>query len=543
MESSVEPNWVVVRGFRTGVFSAFDAERFTRNIPDAYAVRFNGEGEAYHYWENAYSHIQARIPDGWCFKHDSLELFLRPNDLSGAVRIGELARNDATSGPRVYRDWDALPDVPPFFPRGAGRSGCVPAPSILHSEATSWTVTSSSLNAGRRLDSVEHADPHQYTAASTASPLDFYLCAQPPSSTASPTHSAFTAQTDASFSTPAHCSRRGPQAASSLPQRLQFSQPSSYAIERAPVTQCPSPTLSEHTSTWERFETMSLSDSDAGIRDTDASLSISPPPVQASSSLGASTGSSQTFPSYALTFPYLSRSRGDFFVTYVSATYASGESTHNDESETASTATLLPREQRAGPLISMRSGSYSGDAKKRTQSVVSQPALQIGLSSRTLQAVPSDSTPVASIPSSAQQAPPSTLAPGARPPQRLQVKANVGKRGSTPVPLWAWDRSVHSGRGYVMFKREELRDIPSAIGGGRPAYSGPIPRPSDGPWLDAPLWPFAVVGRGRAPGIYAKEEDAGVARGDFGWWRTLGWPSAYALLQEVITRGRIEVRP
>lgn len=67
--SSVEYNWVVVRGFRTGVFSAFDAERFTRNIPDAYAVRFNNEGEAYHYWENAYSHVQARIPDGWCFAH------------------------------------------------------------------------------------------------------------------------------------------------------------------------------------------------------------------------------------------------------------------------------------------------------------------------------------------------------------------------------------------------------------------------------------------------------------------------------------------
>ncbi|VDB91538.1 unnamed protein product [Peniophora sp. CBMAI 1063] len=526
--SSFESNWVVVRGFRTGVFSAFDAERFTRNIPDAYAVSFDSEGEAYHYWENAYSHVQARIPDGWCFTHDSLELFQRPNDLLGAARIGELARNDATSGPRVYRDWDVLPDVPPFFPHGAnrlGRSLAVPAPSAIHSDTTFWTVTSSSLSAGRRAYSVEPADPIQYTAVGTSGPLSFHLSAQPPSSTAPLANSAPPAQTDALLPAPAHRSQRGPRAASSLPHQLRFSEPRGYAIERAPVNERPTPTLSERTSMLGRFETMSLSDSDAGAHGTGASPSVTHAQVRASSSLSASTSSSHTLPSYAPSFPHLSRSRSDSSDTYVSTTYVSGEPVHNDESVRASTAIPLPTEQRAGPPVAIRSGSYSGDAQKRKQSAVLTSASQIGLSS------------------SAQQAPPSASARGASPPQSSQTKTYVDKRGSKPVPLWAWDRSVHSADGYLVFKRSELRDLPSAIGGGRPAYSGPVPKPPDGPWLDAPLWPFAVVGRGRAPGIYATEEDAGIARGDSGWWRTLGWPSAYALLQEVVTRGRIDVRP
>lgn len=64
-----ELNWVVVRGFDIGPRSMDEAERFTRNIPNAYALKFSSETEAYRSWEHYYSKIAKREPENWKHSH------------------------------------------------------------------------------------------------------------------------------------------------------------------------------------------------------------------------------------------------------------------------------------------------------------------------------------------------------------------------------------------------------------------------------------------------------------------------------------------
>lgn len=73
------------------MFSASDAERFTRNIPNAYAVCFESETEAYHYWEKAFRAVSARLPIGWRLKKVFNEQTLLACSLrfARAVRFGD----------------------------------------------------------------------------------------------------------------------------------------------------------------------------------------------------------------------------------------------------------------------------------------------------------------------------------------------------------------------------------------------------------------------------------------------------------------------
>ncbi|KZV60517.1 hypothetical protein PENSPDRAFT_694198 [Peniophora sp. CONT] len=491
--------WIIVRGFEVGVRAEGDVERFTRNITNAFALRFDSEATAYYYWENFYYKHAVRIPVPWKYKdlQKNLQLHYTPNDLSHAVRIGEPEFIQGSHGPRVHGAGDEHIPHPPIEPP--------PTPSntsfgTLLSDSKSPSTTDT-LRSGLSTYSFAYAGPPQREAPQPAvSPLGLELGSQSPFF--SPLPSFHTPQ---ATSTPKAHLRQGAQGDHSatdstvIPLRLQHhgrapetsarASPQNAAAPHSPSTAYPSPTASVANAMekgWMALEELHLSPptSAATARQAAPALPAAPSPPARAPALGAPSVSSSSLRRASASQPSPGNGRaGSLPVPPTAAT--SLPPPHTAATPGARTAGSQP--QRTPAAAPRAQGASSGHQAH------SQPV------------APMHARPAAPLPAS--QGGPATNAyhVRSRPPPPL------------PTPVWAWDRTVTSADRTIPPEECQFSRLRPKYGGDFPRYKGPIPFPPD-------------------------REDAQVNLGDtYDWFTINGWPTAFAALQDFVDNGTISV--